>query len=228
MIPKWRGEWSSFVKYTGRIAITSVVLLFVVSARIYGNMYYDVPMLKLPTMGILALLICWWLGSQYDKVKFYSEKDILTGIHNRRFVVQKFPKLLTQMSKRNRKLTMLLIDIDNFKVINDTYGHEKGDKVLQYIAKTLLSSTSKKDIVARWAGDEFLIISPCSNENTGSIIMNRVQHALRKSFEEIAIDVSVSIGASMCPRDAETLDALLHAADRKMYSMKSQSKPRTK
>lgn len=209
------------MKYTGRIVITTVVFVLIATARIYGNIYYNYPILKLPYIGILAILICWWLGSQYDKVKFYSEKDVLTEIYNRRFVIQKFPRLLVRMDKSNEKLSLFLIDVDNFKKINDTYGHEIGDKVLQYISSILLSSTTKKEIVARWAGDEFLIISPFSDEKSGDVIIKHIKNALKKLSEEINIDVSVSIGTSVYPNDAKTWDALLNIADRGMYEMKS-------
>ncbi|RKP51518.1 GGDEF domain-containing protein [Cohnella endophytica] len=210
------------MKYTGRIVITIVVLALIALARIYGNVYYDYPMSKLPLIGILAVLICWWLGSQYDKVKFYSEKDLLTEIHNRRFVIQKFPGLLAKTGRRNENMILFLIDVDNFKKINDTYGHETGDKVLQSISRILLSNTTNKDIVARWAGDEFLIVSPYSDEKIREVIIHKVKNALKKLSEEINMDVSVAIGTSVYPNDAKTLDALLHTADRRMYEMKSQ------
>jgi diguanylate cyclase (GGDEF)-like protein len=215
------GEWRVPVKYTGRIVITIFVFALIVTARIYGNIYYDYPILKLPLIGILAILICWWLGSQYDKVKFYSEKDILTEIHNRRFVIQKFPGLLVRVDKRNEKLGFFLMDVDNFKKINDTYGHETGDKVLQSISKILLANTTKNEIVARWAGDEFLIISPYSDEKSKDVIIQQINHALMRLSEEINMDVSVSIGTSVYPNDAKTLDALLNTADHEMYEMKS-------
>lgn len=208
------------MKYTGRIVITTVAMVLIGTARIYGSIYYNYPLLKIPSIGILAILICWWLGSEYDKVKFYSEKDALTEIYNRRFVIQTIPRLLGKM-KRNKNLTLFLIDVDNFKKINDTYGHEMGDKVLQYISRILLSNTTKKDIVARWAGDEFLIISPYSDEEIGDVMIKKVKNALKNLSEEINMDVSVTIGTSMYPDDAKTLDALLHTADREMYGMKS-------
>jgi diguanylate cyclase (GGDEF)-like protein len=211
------------MKYIGRIVITTVVFALVVTARIYGNIYYNYPIFKLPFFGILAILICWWLGSQYDKVKFYSEKDVLTGIYNRRFIIQTFPRLLARMDKINGKLRLFFIDVDNFKKINDTYGHEVGDKVLQYISGILLSNTTKKEIIARWAGDEFLIISPYSDEKSGDVIIKRIKNALKKLSEEINIDVSVSIGNSVYPNDAKTLDALINTADREMYEMKSKA-----
>jgi diguanylate cyclase (GGDEF)-like protein len=209
------------VNYTGRIVITTFTFALIATARIIGNLYYNFPILNLPYLGIVCILICWWLGSQYDKVKFYSEKDILTSIHNRRFVLQTFPKFLVRMDKSNEKFSLFLIDVDDFKKINDTYGHEMGDKVLQYISNILLSNTTKKDIVARWAGDEFLIISPSSGEQSLDEIIKQISYALKKLSEEINIDVSVSIGASVYPNDARTLDALLHTADCKMYEMKS-------
>jgi diguanylate cyclase (GGDEF)-like protein len=211
------------MKYIGRIVITTFVFALIVTARIYGNIYYNYPIFKLPSFGILAILICWWLGSQYDKVKFYSEKDVLTGIYNRRFVIQTFPRLLVRMDKINGKLRLFFIDVDNFKKINDIYGHEVGDKVLQYISGILLSNTTKKEIVARWAGDEFLIVSPFSDEKSEDVIIKRINNALKKLSEEINIDVSVSIGNSVYPNDSKTLDGLLSIADREMYEMKSKA-----
>ncbi|QJD86004.1 GGDEF domain-containing protein [Cohnella herbarum] len=209
------------MNYTGRILITTIIIALIATARIYGYLYYDYPLFNLPYFGIVSVMICWWLGSQYDKVKFYSEKDILTSVHNRRFVLQTIPKLLVRMDKRNEKLNLFLIDVDDFKKINDTYGHETGDKVLRYLSNILVSNTTKKDIVARWAGDEFLIISPSSVAKSPDAIIKRINDALKKLSEEINIEVSVSIGAAIYPNEAGTLDALLHAADCKMYEMKS-------
>jgi diguanylate cyclase (GGDEF)-like protein len=217
-------EWRLIMKYRGRIVITSVVFALIATARIYGNIYYNYPISQLPLIGIIAILICWWLGSQYDKVKFYSEKDVLTESYNRRFVIQIFPKLLAQMDKRNEKLSLFLIDVDNFKKINDTYGHAMGDRVLKYISSILVSNTTKKEIVARWAGDEFLIISPYSDEKSRDVILNHINNSLKELSDEIKMAVSVSIGTSMYPNDAKTLDALLNTADHEMYRLKSRLK----
>lgn len=128
------------------------------------------------------------------------------------------------MGKRNKKLTLFLIDVDNFKNINDTLGHEIGDKVLQYISSILLSNTTKKEIIARWAGDEFLIISSYSKKEIDNLIIKQIKNELRKLSKEINIDVSVSIGTSVYPNDAKTLESLLSTADREMYKMKSLQK----
>jgi diguanylate cyclase (GGDEF)-like protein len=210
------------MKYTGRITIVTVAFIFIVAARLYGIYYLNYSLFKIPFFGIIIILIFWWLGKQYDTVKFLSEKDFLTKIYNRRYVIHTFPKLSVLVDRKKEKLSLFLIDVDNFKMINDTYGHETGDKALQHLSKLLLLNTSKDDIVARWAGDEFLIIAPFTDEKGKEIIINRINKELKKSSEELNIDISVSIGTSEYPSDAKTLDVLLNIADQNMYKLKSQ------
>ena len=99
-----------------------------------------------------------WAGLQFDKARFLSERDLLTGMYNRRFVTNTFKQLASLVDRTNSQLFVLLIDCDNFKSINDCYGHNKGDQVLKKIGETLIETTRKSDIVARWGGDEFLIM----------------------------------------------------------------------
>ncbi len=212
------------MKYKGRIVIVTVMLLLTVATRIYYIVSLNLPPYQFPLFGIIAISVAWWLGGKYDKVKFLSEKDLLTKIYNRRYIVQIFPKILAMVKRRNEPLSMLLIDVDNFKAINDTYGHETGDKVLQAIAYALSKSTSKSEIAARWAGDEFLIIAPFFNEQGTELMTRRIHNELRKSAEEILVDFSVSIGISVYPRHGETLEALFKAADQSMYLLKSRQK----
>jgi diguanylate cyclase (GGDEF)-like protein len=210
------------MKYTGRITIVTVALILIVAIRIYGNLYLNYSPINFPYFGMVIILIFWWLGKQYDTVKFLSEKDFLTKIYNRRYVIHTFPKLSALVDRKNEKLSLFLIDVDNFKLINDTHGHETGDTALQRISNILLLSTSKSDIIARWAGDEFLIIAPFTDENSKDILINRINKELKKSSEELNLDISVSIGTSEYPYDAKTLDVLLNIADQNMYKLKSQ------
>jgi diguanylate cyclase (GGDEF)-like protein len=212
------------MKYTGRISILIVALVLIVIIRGYGILYLDYSPSRFPFFGVIIILIFWWLGKKYDMVKFLSEKDVLTKIYNRRYVNHTFPKLLVLMDRKDEKLSLFLIDVDNFKMINDTYGHETGDKVLQHFSNLLLINTSESDIVARLAGDEFLIIAPFIDEKGTDIIIKRINKELKKSSEELNIDISVSIGTSEYPKDAKTLDVLLNIADQNMYKLKSQKK----
>ena len=97
-------------------------------------------------------------------VKFLSEIDPLTNIYNRRYLFHTFPKLSVLIDRKDEKLILFFIDINHFKMINDHYGHETGDEVLKHLSNLLVRTTSKKDIVARLAGDEFIIMTPFIEE----------------------------------------------------------------
>jgi diguanylate cyclase (GGDEF)-like protein len=212
------------MKYSGRIVIVTVVLILIVSIRIYGSLYYNFPPLKFPLIGIFVLFVSWIFGQQFDKLKFLSEIDVLTTLNNRRFLLHIFPKLIASMDRKQEKLILYFIDVDDFKRINDTRGHEIGDKVLQRIANILMHHSQKKDIVVRWAGDEFLIFSPYFDDRRKAKMISIIQNELKIPSKEFNIAISVSIGTAVYPDEAQTLDDLIHAADQDMYTSKSVTK----
>ncbi|WP_173187749.1 GGDEF domain-containing protein [Paenibacillus alginolyticus] len=212
------------MKYSGRIVIISFVIILILAIRIYGNLYYNYPSLQFPLFGIFVVLASWLLGTQYDKLKFLSEKDSLTTLYNRRFILDTFPKLVASVDKNQKKLILYFIDVDNFKIINDTCGHKIGDQVLHRIANVLMLHSEKKDKIARWAGDEFLILSTCSDTRQKEMRISRIQDELKAASQEFKLEISVSIGTAVYPDEAQTLDDLLHAADQDMYSLKSDRK----
>lgn len=165
--------------------------------------------------------IFWWLGLQYDMAKYLSEKDALTGLYNRRFITKITPKLFKQIDRRLTNLTIFVIDCNNFKKINDHFGHKVGDLVLINISALLLNSTSKRDIVVRWGGDEFLLISPYATPQKTKVISEKIEKGLYHMSEEMGLDISVSIGTAVYPNDAEDIKDLLIIADRNMYECKT-------
>ena len=209
------------MKYTGRIIVVVVALVFTLLIRWYGVLYYNYPTHQFPFISIGVLFVFWWLGKQYDMVKFLSEIDPLTNIYNRRYLFHTFPKLSVLIDRKDEKLILFFIDINHFKMINDHYGHEIGDEVLKRLSNLLVSTTSKKDIVARLAGDEFIIMIPFIEEKGRDRIMNQINNELIKISEELNMDISVSIGTAVYPNDAKTLDGLLNIADQNMYKQKS-------
>jgi diguanylate cyclase (GGDEF)-like protein len=208
------------MKYSGRIILVTFGLVLILAIRLYAVYYYHYDLTQFPLFVIPIVLIFWWLGKQYDSVKFLSERDTLTKIYNRRYVIHTFPKLLASIDKKKAKLSLLLFDLDNFKLINDTYGHETGDKVLQHFSNLLLIHTSKKEIAVRWAGDEFLLIVPDVDEEGTDNRIRRIHEELKQSAELLELEFTVSIGASEYPNEAKTLKDLLHIADQNMYRMK--------
>lgn len=210
------------MKYTGRITGLFMMLMAIVAVRIYAYIYLGYSFSNLPVPGVIGLLIAYWCGKQYDRAKFYSEKDVLTGLYNRRFIYEFFPVLLAQMNRKNEKLSVVLLDCDKLKTINDTCGHKQGDLVLQEISALLTAVIRKSDIAARWGGDEFLIVAPYAGERDIKAMINRLKSKLQDVSQQLQIDVSVSSGYAVYPDAASTIDDLIHIADQKMYGFKQQ------
>lgn len=209
------------MKYTGRITGLIIMLMTIIAVRLYAYIYLDYSFSNPPYPGMIALLVAYWVGKQYDKVKFYSEKDSLTGFYNRRFVDELLPSLLAKMDRKNEKLSIAILDCDNFKAINDRYGHRKGDLVLQELSALLLTTIRKNDIVARWGGDEFLIVAPCAGEEDIKQILKRFNNELLELSKKMQIAISLSSGYAIYPSDTKKIEDLISIADSKMYSFKN-------
>jgi diguanylate cyclase len=120
-------------------------------------------------------------------------------------------------------LGLMFIDVDNFKQINDTYGHEAGDRVLVQVAEILTAATRRNDVVARYGGDEFLILLPQINtpENC-NIVMSKILQAKRDAVicNGVSVEICLSVGVSFYPQDGDSVDKLIVKADHAMYVAK--------
>ncbi|WP_239692509.1 GGDEF domain-containing protein [Microbulbifer mangrovi] len=150
--------------------------------------------------------------------------DALTGLSNRREAY----KAIDELERRNRELagryTVLIGDLDSFKAINDTFGHSFGDRVLQDVAKILRENTRTDDIVARWGGEEFLILLPNTDVEGGGILAEKLRHkveSLSDQYEE-TVTISISFGVAEGGAGATQADhgQLLAEADSRMYRAK--------
>ena len=147
-----------------------------------------------------------------------ASRDPLTGLLNRRAFQERFVHELERSRRHRRSLTYVMIDVDDFKRVNDTYGHAGGDEVLVRIARTLEHASRSEDIVARFAGDEFMILLV----DVDPIVSRSLVH--RISYELQAAGLSCSLGAADYPRDAMTASELLAAADGALYRTKAAGK----
>jgi diguanylate cyclase (GGDEF)-like protein len=135
--------------------------------------------------------------------------------------------LLTNFNKEGGYLTLLFIDVDNFKEINDQYGHHCGDKVLQVIAKILLSRCRDQDAVGRLGGDEFVVLSHCYSEGQSERLAARIEASLLERdirTDSVVISVTASVGTYITNERCKDLTTLLNKADKLMYSVKEKHK----
>ena len=156
--------------------------------------------------------------------------DPMTGVPNLRFFQQELHNQIQHMQRTNKPLSLAVIDLDNLKEINDRHGHLIGDQVLRALARHLSMQLRSGDVLARYAGDEFVAIFPGVDEKTAMDVARRLLDTTRQNpfmgEGGIEIGLSVSIGVATYPQDAPTSSDLVHAADMAMYAAKESGKSR--
>jgi diguanylate cyclase (GGDEF)-like protein/PAS domain S-box-containing protein len=153
--------------------------------------------------------------------------DALTGLPNRTFLNEELPRLIDEAARRGDSLSILYIDCDNFKNINDSRGHSIGDDYLRSVARRLRDSIASPDLVVRMGGDEFLVVTRHYGlEPDSASIAERVAAALKKPVRlgEATYSATTSIGLSVYPRDATTMSELLRCADIALYEAKGRGR----
>lgn len=160
------------------------------------------------------------------RVQFLATHDDLTGLPNRTLFHDRLGLALTRTARSKENVAVLFLDLDNFKIVNDTLGHEFGDKLLQQAAARLLECVRAEDTVARWGGDEFVIFLESSERHHAAMTAQRIINSIGASFllNERECFVGTSIGISMFPEDATDLNGLMREADAAMYRAKEQGK----
>jgi len=158
-----------------------------------------------------------------NKLREQAIHDHLTGLYNRRYFTQTIKKEFERSKRYNHLIGFLMADVNRFKEINDRFGHQVGDRVLQEVGKLLQEQVREVDIVVRYGGDEFLIILPETKGDTKAMVQ-RIREALAKWNEENTIvdfPVTLAIGTNYWhPARVESVEACLHKADQRMYEDK--------
>lgn len=158
-----------------------------------------------------------------EKIEYLANYDSLTNIPNRGFLMYQFNKTLEQAKRSNSKFAVMLFDIDKFKLVNDTHGHNAGDVVLKEVAKRLEEVVRKADIIGRLGGDEFLVIQTFIKDKDDALILaNRILDYVAKPviWNNVNLDVHISIGIATYPEASDNIEGLIHNADSAMYSVK--------
>lgn len=163
-----------------------------------------------------------------EKINYLAYHDSLTGLPNRSLFNENLQVSLIEAKKEKKRLGVMFIDVDRFKHVNDTLGHNKGDLLIQLVAQRLASCIGDKGLVSRRGGDEFTILVPDTDETEIKKMAETILHVFKEPFQlqSSKLHVTSSIGISIYPRNGENPDALLKAADIAMYEAKKSGKNR--
>lgn len=200
--------------------------LFFLAGRVGRDFDFDTASLLTLVGNHVALII--------DKIKLFQEArrlaitDGLTGLYNTRYFYKTLDLEIARTNRYGNPFSLMLFDIDNFKLLNDTYGHQAGDEALQELASILKSSSRETDTVVRYGGEEFIIILPNTPEEETIFLANRIRNAVQETTfivnSKERVNITLSGGIASYPKNASDAKSLLNAADAALYSAKAAGK----
>ena len=228
----------SGMKYGISIAgVSSIIVLaidLICLPNININPYFED---DLVLVGIF-MLIAWILGyyvkletEHIEELKNMVNRDGLTGVYNHRYFHDALREKIKDATDKNKPISLLYIDIDNFKYYNDLNGHQKGDEVLKAIGQLLSQSTRTMDIVARYGGEEFVVILPDADKQEGLMIAEKIRKTVESTYiigqeNQPTGNLTVSVGLATYPDNAKDDTELIKSADDALYRAKFFSKNR--
>lgn len=177
-----------------------------------------------PSSDILALLT---FRERFRELERQVIRDPLTGAFNRRHLDVSLPEQVESHNRRGESCALLMLDIDHFKQVNDTFGHANGDQALMHFVRVLLSVLGRGDLLFRYGGEEFLVLLPHANADEAMRLSYEMHHALASMpllLKGESVTLSCTIGIALQPRDGTTAGELFSAADRRLYRGKQRGR----
>ena len=162
-----------------------------------------------------------------DKIKQVSDTDELTGTYNMRAFSSMLQRAFRQSVRYGHALSVVMIDSDNLKQINDTHGHESGNRLLQHLVRCIREQLRGSDVMARFGGDEFIVLLPETNNKGALEMAERIRKAVEVSRFDVRsgdTNITVSLGVASYPEDGGNLDVILDKADKAMYRAKQRGR----
>ncbi|NLJ10166.1 MAG: diguanylate cyclase [Treponema sp.] len=164
---------------------------------------------------------------QYKKrLELMAVTDGLTGLYNHRFIFERLEEETAKVARYGRLLSIIMLDIDNFKQVNDTFGHRAGDEVILSVAHAIMASLRKTDVAGRYGGEEFLVLLPETDLKAAHIVAEKIRNTVALlQFETKDLAVTISAGVAEAEK-GESFEALINRADAKLYTAKRNGKNR--
>jgi len=161
-----------------------------------------------------------------EKIYQTAITEDLSGLYNQRYLYKRLEEEITRAARFKHSLSLIFIDLDNLKKVNDSFGHLAGDKVLKRVSKIVQGGIRKIDIPARYGGDEIVIVLPETDTPSACILAKRIRKKVEDAFSQTDTPVTISIGIATYPEDASQKIDLLRKADLAMYKAKQKGKNR--
>jgi diguanylate cyclase (GGDEF)-like protein len=229
----WQYRHANFAisLYFVLFSLVFIILVFIVRCYIIITYQITTPIQEQPFNNIflLTIFISGYLRNVgfimmvshrlYQDLRDAAEIDYLTNIYNRRATQQILIQQFNQFKRYNSVCSLILLDIDYFKMVNDNYGHETGDKVLQSVTSILKTQLRKTDTLGRWGGEEFLCVLPNTNKEKATEVAEKLRNAIARN-KIVDIACTISLGVKMFDKNDNTVDEAIKHADDALYKAK--------
>jgi len=221
------GVMGSFFASSLKVAEKTIGIICIAHTRTNGFSQEDTKLLDLLANNSVIAIENSLL---HKKIEELAITDGLTGLNNYRYFKESIHREMMRSSRYDLVFSLIILDIDNFKMINDTYGHPKGDEVLSCLAKIIRSSFHREiDILVRYGGEEFAIILPQTTRERAYVVAEKMRRDVEKEiFKQAGLPkpVTVSCGIAQYPEDGKIEDKLIKSADTALYLAKNSGKNR--
>jgi len=169
---------------------------------------------------------------QFKKIEELSYTDSMTNMYNYRYFYKRLSEEILRARRFERFLSLVIFDVDEFKIINDSYGHQTGDAILKQLGELIHDSVRSIDIVSRYGGEEFCVIMPESDRISCEQFMERLrvkisEYKFKNMTGDQSLNISVSLGGAIFPTDAQRIDRLIYCADMALLSAKKSGRNRS-
>ncbi|MFE3977167.1 MULTISPECIES: GGDEF domain-containing protein [unclassified Peribacillus] len=210
------------MKFTGQFSLVSIVVIF----SFFKILYFGYPLPNTFIEGLFLSIIAWIIGRVYDQMRFNANYDNLTQVFNRRYALKMMQKKKVKSVQTNSPFAVVIIDVNNFKDLNQRLGYETGDRCLKGLSMLLLDHTRNSDVVARWGSDEFIIFASRFTQKDTEVFIDNLESDILEQFNKakIPLGIGIAIGNAHYPEEGNSLDELFHVANQRMFDVKIRTK----
>jgi diguanylate cyclase (GGDEF)-like protein len=198
--------------------------MLIVGMRLFDYKQISVSAIFFLVFFTIIVLYAYSLTAKIEqgRARLAQERNIdpLTGLLNRRALLERVGRMAQNSAGQDCEFVVMFADLDGFKAVNDTHGHHIGDRVLSAVARRITETVRGIDLVARYGGDEFILVLPATSREGGEMVAQRVRTSIDEWAQENAIDFGVSIGMGRYPDHGTTIEDVIAAVDHAMYRSK--------